>query len=131
MRSGAPRNHADPVRRNSNMGFAAYLHAEHMLDRYGVAYVCRHPEILLGIVPQVEAEHGVGSNSSGYGPDVRAAYINPLNRGRAIEACRTLDEIFAPESIASGERRSPTPHSYGRFPEGPDGKPTRYGRWYC
>jgi len=37
--------------RGANADRAAYLHAERMLDRYGVAYVCRHPELLLGESP--------------------------------------------------------------------------------
>lgn len=141
MSNGALRNHTDPLRGNPNTSFAAFVHAEHMLDRYGVAYVCRHPELLLGIVTQVDAGHEAYSSSWGYGPNVRDADIHelPLGRpdeakgihGRAIEAYWVLDDIFAPESLASGGRRAAIAHPYGHIPEGTDGKPTRYGRWYC
>lgn len=37
--------------RLSERDLEAYVRAEQMLDRYGVAYVIQHPEVLLGIAP--------------------------------------------------------------------------------
>ncbi len=37
------------------MTYAPSYDAERMLDRHGIAYICAHPEILLGRPPSIDA----------------------------------------------------------------------------
>lgn len=141
MSDGDPTGDPDRACATADTGHAAYLHAERMLDRYGVAYVCRHPEILLGIVPSVDSAYGAHAIGQGYRRNGRAMYFDTFARGRphdaedmlqrAIDAYRTLDEIFTPQSFARCEPQPPRGHAYGHIPTAAPGRPTQYGGWYC
>lgn len=141
MSDRVPTRHPDPLRGGPDDDLAAYIRAEQMLDRYGAAYVCQHPEILVGIVPPVDSGYGAHASGQGYGWNARNVHLRTLVRchandtedlfDRAIEAYGTLDEIFAPQSATPCEPRSPRAHAYGRIPAQPDGRSALYGRWYC
>ncbi|MCO6438500.1 MAG: hypothetical protein J5J06_15525 [Phycisphaerae bacterium] len=85
---------------------AAYLNAEHMLDRYGVAYVCRHPELLLGIVPSVglayraHASGRLARNDTPLPQTDGTRYMPPYDHedliARLTRAYGKLDQVFAP-----------------------------------
>jgi len=141
MSNGIPTRHPDPLCGGSDDDLAAYIRAEQMLDRYGVAYVCQHPEILVGIVPPIDSGYGAHASGQVYSCNARDVHLRTLVRGhandtedlldRAIEAYRTLDEIFAPQSSTRYEPQSPRAHAHGRIPAQPDGRSALYGRWYC
>ena len=83
----------------------AYVDHETMLDRYGLAYVCRHPEILFNLPTQPRADPFSRNRWADFGPrrnafhtdygSGRAAYIGDLVL-RAVEAYRILEELYAP-----------------------------------
>jgi len=85
---------------------AAYLHAERMLDRYGVAYVCRHPELLLGVAPSVGLAYRAHANGRAAGDDTShpqtdaTGYIRPYDYedliARVTRSYGKLDQVFAP-----------------------------------
>lgn len=141
MSDGDPTRHPDPLRGGRDHDLAAYIRAEQMLDRYGVAYVCQHPEILLGIVPPIDSGYGAHASGQVYSCNARDAYLRTLVSGRpkdtedplarTIEAYRTLDELFTPRSSTHCGPRTPRAPAYGRIPTRTNGKPTHYGRWYC
>lgn len=81
-----------------------YVDHEMMLDSYGIAYVCQHPEILFtpGYVPSTDpllrnGEPGLGRRDmphTAYGHN-RVPHIGDLVL-RAAEAYRILAELYAP-----------------------------------
>lgn len=141
MSNGVPTRHPGPLCGGPDDDLAAYIRAEQMLDRYGVAYVCQHPEILVGIVPPTDSGYGTHVSGQVYRCNARDAYLRTLVRGRpndtedlfarTIEAYRTLDEVFTPRSSTRCEPRSPRAHAYGRVSAQPAGRSALYGRWYC
>lgn len=82
---------------------AAYLHADRMLDLYGAAYVCQHPEILLGMIPAIDVRAGLagdGQWQERYAWRGRAGEF-PLQEDspedlyiRLTEAYRILDAMY-------------------------------------
>ncbi|MCO6438584.1 MAG: hypothetical protein J5J06_15945 [Phycisphaerae bacterium] len=141
MRDGAPWDRRAASSDSPDTSHAAYVRAGRMLDRYGVAYVCRHPEILLGIIPPVDAAHRPCAVDQGYRRNGRNMYLGTFAHGRpndeedmlrrAIDVYRTLDEIFAREPFTRCERHPSMGHMYGNIPKEAHGMPTQYGGWYC
>ncbi len=141
MSNGVPTRHPDRLNGGPIDDLAAYIRAEQMLDRYGVAYVCQRPEILVGIVPPIDSEYGAHASGQVYSCNARGTDLRTLVRGRpndtqdlfarTIEVYRTLDKIFTPQSSTCCESRSPRAHAYRRIPARTDGNPAQYGRWYC
>ncbi len=96
-------------------GQNAYGQAERMLDRYGIAYLCQHPEILLGRLPVSGPDHRAYARYRGpvcgsydvYSP----AAPGTRRRGedellvRVAAAYQILEEIFAPYRPATVEPR--------------------------
>ena len=82
----------------------AYVYDGIMLERYGISYVCRHPEILFGI-PTVPEGRGFRNRGDRLNPDRdmpdlaydrrRPVYVDdPILR--AMEAYKILAELYAP-----------------------------------
>ena len=102
----------------------AYIHAEQMLDRYGITYVYQHPEVLLGIAPGSSLADRTRASYLGLGYGAPETYAGTsMGDGshgtdgllaRVVEAYRILDEIFAPHRAASVGRQGTQPHSYRR-----------------
>lgn len=113
MRKGAPGHQHKP----SSYGPAddTYLHRLHeqMLNRYGIGYVCEHPEILFGKAVALHAD----PDQRGYGVPQAAEYIatSPGREGphsvyedagdalvdRMNQALHILNEIYAPPRPAT------------------------------
>lgn len=82
-----------------------YVDHERMLDRYGLAYVCQHPEILFSTAYGPRDHRFVGNAGPDFGLQRnsfhatsgcdRAAHIGDLVL-RAVEAYRILAELYAP-----------------------------------
>ena len=91
--------------------------SETMLDRYGIHYVCQHPEILFSgpTLPASEpARRGYGcyldldyvmASAAIRGHDMRRNGKADGLLIRAAEAYRILNEIYAPWPVPSTERR--------------------------
>lgn len=90
--------------RDAGTDRAAYLNAEHMLDRYGVAYVCRHPELLLGIAPSVGLAYRAHASGRVAGADIphpqtdATGYMRPYDHedliARVTRSYGKLDQVF-------------------------------------
>ena len=96
----------------------SYAHSEAMLSRYGIAYVCAHPEILFRGPGRptsrlVELASGRRPRRSHL---VTGACAEPQDKGtcgkaddlllRLNEACRILNEIYAPFHLATRTARA-------------------------
>ena len=76
-----------------------YARAEHLLDRYGLSYVCSDPNVLFGsLTPRCPdlAEILAARRHSQTPIDARDAYYGNLAE-RLAEAYRILQEIYAPD----------------------------------
>jgi len=122
MRHTAPGQGPEGFRDSPVRDQLAYIHAEQMLDRYGITYVYQHPEVLLGIAPGSSLADRTRASYLGLGYRVPDAYAG-ISMGdgshgtdgllaRVVEAYRILDEIFAPHRAASAGRQGTQPHSY-------------------
>ena len=92
--------------------------SEMMLDRYGIRYVCQHPEILFSesVMPASEPArpaYGGYLDLDYVAPDVPVRRHDIRQTGtaddmlsRAAEAYRLLNEIYAPWPAPSTERRA-------------------------
>ena len=76
-----------------------YDHAERMLDRYGLAYVCSHPGVLFGSLapPGADlAEILAGSYRPSASAGGRDTYYHSPPARRIAEAYRVLQYFYAP-----------------------------------
>ena len=107
MSSGSPRYQAasdQPSARKADR----CAHANAMLDRYGIAYVCQHPEILFGEpplteyggMPYVQGSGLNGARETPFEPFGKPLGTRPHRKDdlvqRSVEAYHILREIYAP-----------------------------------
>ena len=92
----------DP-RNGYEVHYSAYAHAERMLDRFGVAYVVRHPKILSGRLPRIDDRYSCGVERlvEGASIDTAGLLLNQRHRtevdqllARMAEAYRLLDILY-------------------------------------
>lgn len=109
--------------RLSESDLEAYVRAEQMLERHGVAYVVQHPEVLLGIAPGSRL-HGqlYRSRPRRHGPSSNVPVGNRDSLSYLNAACDvsvsdsgTLDGVFAPEHDSMAYR-SANPVERGQTP---------------
>ena len=89
---------------------------ERMLDRYGISYICQHPEILFAgsYVPTIHLHHRehTSRDPAVYTLDDSLAPVAlgasdeiAMRLGRMVEAYAILNEIYAP--LKAGDDRGP------------------------
>lgn len=103
-----------PARNQSSLPDLAYGSPEHSLSQYGLAYVCRHPEILLGYAPN----RGSRRYELGFHEGATWRAQEPIKDGlarRVDEAYNVLNELYAPVAMTPMPRPgAPSQTSYGR-----------------
>ena len=77
-----------------------------MLDRYGIGYICRHPEILF------TRPSGLGAHFHNDGTERHYRPEDLLDR--MAEAYRMLNEIYDLPPAANGQENAGRPLSYQR-----------------
>ena len=100
--------------------YLAYRRADEMLDRYGIAYIYHHPEVLLGIIPGTSLGERWSRSIRNAGRAPWDPYpTSPPSRQardaddillRIIQGYQVLDEIFGGDqprrSVSDSDERS-------------------------
>ena len=88
-------------------GDATRTLAERMLDRYGVGYICAHPEILFGDgypPPRLPGQYAQASRIAGAAHDAGYGQGRECLGDRLCEAYEILRQLYAPHHAVSTYR---------------------------